>query len=79
MTGKDSIEALLKNNTLLTKTDAELSAVIKSQAAEIKALTVGGGDNHNRGTGGGLVEMEPSQISPPLGEMVLPLQERHLA
>ena len=35
VTGKDLIEGLLKNNTLLTKTNAELSAVIKAQAAEI--------------------------------------------
>ena len=38
VTVKDSIEALLKNNTLLTKTNTELPAVIKSQAAEIKSL-----------------------------------------
>ena len=33
VTGKESIEALLKNNTLLTKINAKLSAVIKPQAA----------------------------------------------
>ena len=64
MTGKDSIEALLNNNTVLTKTDVKLSAVIKAQAAEIKSLTAGGGGRRNRGNGG-LLEMEPRQISPP--------------
>ena len=78
VTGKDSIEALLKNNTLLTKTNAKLPAVIKPQAAEIKSLTTGDGVSAT-GAPEGLAEMEPSQISPPLGEMVLPLQERHLA
>ena len=53
MTGKDSIEALLKNNTLLTKTNTELSAVIKAQAAEIKSLTTVGRGRRNRGTEGG--------------------------
>ena len=52
MTGKDSIEALLKNNTLLTKTNVELSAAIKAQASEIKSLTSGDGNRRNRGTGG---------------------------
>ena len=52
MTGKDSIEALLKNNTLLTKTNSEISAVIKAQAAEIKSLTARGGGKRNRGAGG---------------------------
>ena len=42
VTIKDPIEALLKNNALVTKTNAELSAVIKSQAAKIKPLTAGG-------------------------------------
>ena len=32
VTGKNFIEALLKNNTLITKTNVELSAVIKVQA-----------------------------------------------
>lgn len=66
VTGKDSIESLLKNNSLLTKTNAELSAVIKAQAAEIKSLASGGGGRRTRGNGGngGLVEMDPSQISP---------------
>ena len=41
--GKDFIEALLNSNTLLTKTNAKLSEVIKAQAAEIKSLTSGGG------------------------------------
>ena len=62
VTGKDSIEALLKNNTLLTKTNAKLSAVIKLQAAEIKSLTAGDGIKGNRDTRG-LVEMKTSQIS----------------
>ena len=52
VTGKDSIESLLNNNTLLTKTNAKLSAVIKAQAAEIKSLTAGDGGIRNRGTGG---------------------------
>ena len=43
LTEKDSIEALLKNNTLLTKTNAGLSAVVKSQTAEIKSLLTAGG------------------------------------
>ena len=51
ITGKDSIGALLKNNTLLAKTNTELSAVIKAQAAEIKSLTAGGGGKRSRGTG----------------------------
>ena len=42
VTGRDSIEALLKNNILLTKTNTELSTVVKLQAAEIKSLTAGG-------------------------------------
>ena len=62
VTVKDSIEALLKNNTLLTKTNAKLSAVIKLQAAEIKSLTAGDGIKGNRDTRG-LVEMKTSQIS----------------
>ena len=53
VTGKDSIETLLKNNTLLTKTNTELSAVVKSQAAEIKALTAGDSSRCNRGNMGG--------------------------
>ena len=62
VTGKDFIEALLKNNTLLTKTNVKLSAVIKLQAAEIKSLTAGGGIKGNMDTRG-LVEMKTSQIS----------------
>ena len=62
---KDFTETLLKNNTLLTKTNAELSAVIKTQAAEIKSLTAWDGGKRKRDTGGGLAEMEPSQINPP--------------
>ena len=64
VTGKDSIGALLKNNSLLAKTNTELSAVIKAQATEIKSLTAGGVGRRNGGTGG-LVEMEPGQMSPP--------------
>ena len=82
VTGKDSIESLLKNNTLLTKTNAELSAVIKAQAAEIKSLTSGGGGRRTRGNGGnggGGGDGSKSDKPPLLGEVVPPLQERHLA
>ena len=37
VTANDSIESLVKSNALLTKTNAELSAVVKSQAAKIKS------------------------------------------
>ena len=45
VTGKDSIDSLVKSNALLTKTNAELSALVKSQAADIKS---GGGGRRNR-------------------------------
>ena len=79
VTGKDSIEALLKNNTLLNKTNTKLSAVIKAQAAEIKSLTSRGGGRRNRGTGGAGGHGTKSDKPPPRGKMVPPLQERHLA
>ena len=77
VTGKDSIEALLNNNTVLTKTNAKLSAVIKAQAAEIKSLTAGGGGRRNSGTGGGWWRWNQVRYVLPLSKMVPPLQERH--
>jgi len=49
VTGKDSIESLTKTNAVLTKTNAELAAVIKSLASS------GGGrrNQDKKGTGGG--------------------------
>ena len=67
VTGKDSIEALLKNNSLLTKTNVELSVVIKAQTAEIKSLTAGGRGMRDRGTGrargGGTKSDKPSRLA----------------
>ena len=39
VTGKDQIEAIVKFDATPTKTDADLSALVKSQAAKIKLLS----------------------------------------
>ena len=49
---KNSIESLLKNNTILTKTNVKLSAVIKAQAADSSHWPPGCGAGRNKGTWG---------------------------
>ena len=39
VTGKDTLDSLVKSNALLAKTNAELSAALKVQGDEIKAMS----------------------------------------
>ena len=55
VTGKDTLESLVNSNTVLTKTNAELSNTIKAQAAEIKSLaaSLASIKTNKKGNGGG--------------------------